>query len=64
MAMAPALTGALAAHPALDRWVAFPAPGRVPVRTGKVEIGQGVLTAMLQLAAEELDVAPARIAMS
>ncbi len=64
MTSAPALTGALAAHPALDQWVAFPAPGQVTVRTGKVEIGQGVLTAMLQLAAEELDVAPARIAMS
>jgi nicotinate dehydrogenase subunit B len=64
MTTAPTLTGALAAHPALEQWVAFPAPGRITVRTGKVEIGQGVLTAMLQLAAEELDVAPARIAMS
>ena len=41
--------------------------GRVPftrpraVSTGRVEIGQGVLTAMLQIAAEELDVAPDRI---
>jgi CO/xanthine dehydrogenase Mo-binding subunit len=58
------LTGALAEHPALDQWVAFPAPGKITVRTGKVEIGQGVLTAMLQLAAEELDVAPQRIAIS
>ena len=57
-------TGALAEHPALDQWVAFPAPGKITVRTGKVEIGQGVLTAMLQLAAEELDVAPQRIAIS
>jgi len=60
----PALTGALAEHPALDQWVAFPAPGRITVRTGKVEIGQGVLTAMMQFAAEELDVAPQRIAIS
>src|SRR5262249_16982577 len=59
-----ALPGALAENPALDRWVAFPAPGRVTVRTGKVEIGQGVLTAMMQIAAEELDVAPQCIAMS
>ena len=36
----------------------FPTPGRVTVSTGRVEIGQGVLTAMLQIAAEELDVAP------
>jgi len=62
-ATAPALTGALAEHPALRQWVAFPAPGKVTIYTGKVEIGQGVLTAMLQLAAEELDVAVERIAI-
>jgi CO/xanthine dehydrogenase Mo-binding subunit len=61
MTAAPALTGALAEHPALDQWVAFPEAGKVTIYTGKVEIGQGVLTAMRQLAAEELDVAPARI---
>ncbi len=58
---APALTGALAEHPALRQWVAFPKPGQIVVYTGKVEIGQGVLTAMRQLAAEELDVDVARI---
>jgi CO/xanthine dehydrogenase Mo-binding subunit len=51
----------LAANPRLDRWVGFPSPGRVTVSTGRVEIGQGVLTAMLQIAAEELEVTPARI---
>src|SRR5437588_4469341 len=51
----------LAANPRLDRWVSFPEPGRVRVATGRVEIGQGVLTAMIQIAAEELDVAPERI---
>ena len=44
----------------LDQWVGFPAPGRV-ARPGRVEIGQGVLTAMLQIAADELDVSPERI---
>ena len=53
--------GTVAANPRLDQWVRFPAPGRVTVSTGRVEIGQGVLTAMLQIAAEELDVAPDRI---
>jgi nicotinate dehydrogenase subunit B len=56
-----ALPPLLAANPRLDQWVGFPASGRVVVSTGRVEIGQGVLTAMLQIAAEELDVAPERI---
>ncbi len=51
----------LQTNPRLDQWVKFTAPGRVTVSTGRVEIGQGVLTAMLQIAADELDVAPARI---
>src|SRR5215469_6529197 len=55
------LPALLADNPRLDRWVGFPEPGRVAVSTGRVEIGQGVLTAMLQIAAEELDVAPERI---
>lgn len=56
-----ALPLSLQDNPRLDQWVAFPAPGRVSVRTGKVELGQGVLTALLQVAAEELDVSPGRI---
>src|SRR5580692_6880757 len=51
----------LADNPRLDQWVGFPAPGRVRVSTGRVEIGQGVLTAMRQIAADELDVSPERI---
>jgi CO/xanthine dehydrogenase Mo-binding subunit len=51
----------LQTNPRLDQWVRFAAPGRVTVSTGRVEIGQGVLTAMLQIAADELDVAPERI---
>jgi nicotinate dehydrogenase subunit B len=51
----------LAANPRLDRWVGFSTPGRVTVSTGRVEIGQGVLTAMQQIAADELDIAPERI---
>jgi nicotinate dehydrogenase subunit B len=51
----------LADNPRLDLWVNFVAPGQVAISTGRVEIGQGVLTAMAQIAAEELDVAVARI---
>lgn len=43
--------------PSLDRWISFPAPGMVHLAVGKVEIGQGIVTALAQIAAEELDVA-------
>ena len=44
-------------NPILSQWIAFEEPGRVRVGSGKVEIGQGILTALTQIAAEELDVA-------
>ncbi|WP_029350209.1 molybdopterin cofactor-binding domain-containing protein [Bosea sp. 117] len=46
----------LADNPRLDTWIGFETPGRVRIATGKVELGQGVLTAIAQIAAEELDV--------
>ncbi len=55
------LPPALADNPRLDQWVRFPEHGQVEVATGKVEIGQGVLTAMRQIAAEELEVALGRV---
>src|SRR5258708_38956467 len=61
MSASPTLPPLLAANPRLDQWVRFPSPGHVTVSTGRVEIGQGVLTAMLQIAADELDVSPDRI---
>ncbi|HEY1475844.1 MAG TPA: molybdopterin cofactor-binding domain-containing protein [Pseudolabrys sp.] len=57
------LPGPLNDNPSLDRWVTFPAPGKVTVCTGRVELGQGVLTAMAQIAADELDVTLERIAI-
>ena len=48
-------------NPQLDAWVRVAPDGSVTVMTGRVELGQGILTAMRQVAAEELDVAPARI---
>src|SRR4029077_4393748 len=57
------LPGPLNDNPQLDRWVAFPLPGKVTVLTGRVELGQGVLTAMAQMAADELDVAIERISV-
>ncbi len=46
----------LAANPRLDRWVGFETPGLARVAIGKVEYGQGALTGLAQIAAEELDV--------
>jgi CO/xanthine dehydrogenase Mo-binding subunit len=56
-----ALPLSLSDNPLLSQWVAFTEKGRVRVGSGKVEIGQGVLTAMTQIAAEELDVRPDQI---
>jgi nicotinate dehydrogenase subunit B len=48
-------------NPILSQWIAFEENGRVRVGSGKVEIGQGILTALTQIAAEELDVRPDQI---
>jgi nicotinate dehydrogenase subunit B len=53
----------LARNARLDRWVEIRTDGVVEVRTGKVEIGQGITSALAQIAAEELDVDYARIRM-
>jgi CO/xanthine dehydrogenase Mo-binding subunit len=52
---------ALAANPRLDRWIRFDAAGEVTVAFGKTENGQGVMTALAQMAADELDVDFARV---
>jgi nicotinate dehydrogenase subunit B len=51
----------LRVNPLLSRWIAFGEEGRVEVRVGKVELGQGIVTALGQIAAEELDVGWSRI---
>jgi CO/xanthine dehydrogenase Mo-binding subunit len=55
------LPGSLTATPRLDRWLAFGREGHVTVTPGKVELGQGILTALAQIVADELDVAMARV---
>ena len=47
----------------LDAWIRINADGTATVFTGKVELGQGILTALAQIAAEELDLPLARVAM-
>ncbi|WP_250493953.1 molybdopterin cofactor-binding domain-containing protein [Caballeronia sp. GAWG1-1] len=56
-----ALAGSLKTNPYLDSWIKIDRTGKVTVYTGKVELGTGVRTALLQIAAEELDMAPALI---
>jgi nicotinate dehydrogenase subunit B len=55
------LAGSLKTNPRLDRWLCVNRNGTVTVYPGKVELGQGILTAITQAAAEELDVALDRI---
>jgi len=59
----PTLPKSLAANPILSRWVNVHGDGVVDVRVGKVELGQGILTALAQLAADELDVDLAQVRM-
>jgi CO/xanthine dehydrogenase Mo-binding subunit len=55
-APAPKPPGSLATTPYLDSWIRIDADGSITVFTGKAELGQGVKTAIQQIAAEELDV--------
>ena len=55
------IPASLAANPRLDRWVGFETPGVVRVAFGKVEYGQGAMTGLAQIAAEELDVGMDRL---
>jgi len=59
----PKLPVSLAANPTLSSWVKFAGDGQVTVSPGKVEIGQGIVTALAQIAADELDVDLSRVRM-
>lgn len=43
-------------YPNVSDWLDFTRDGYVGIKTGKVEFGQGILTALLQIVAEELNV--------
>jgi len=51
----------LRTNPRLDDWISIEAEGRIRVRSGKVDIGQRISTAVALIVAEELDVDFARI---
>ncbi|HEV7394379.1 MAG TPA: molybdopterin cofactor-binding domain-containing protein, partial [Burkholderiales bacterium] len=57
----PALPGSLSKAPLLDSWIRIDADGTITVFTGKAELGQGIKTALIQVAAEELVVEPRSI---
>src|SRR4051812_15146814 len=60
---AASLPVSLAANPVLSSWVRFSSDGQVMISPGKVEIGQGIVTALAQIAADELDVDIVRVQM-
>ena len=63
-AAAPAkLPGSLEANKRISQWIKISAAGTVEVSPGKVDIGQGITTALTQIAADELGVKPERIRM-
>ncbi|HVZ54529.1 MAG TPA: molybdopterin cofactor-binding domain-containing protein [Pseudolabrys sp.] len=55
--------GSLKKYPYLDSWIAIGGDGHVTVFTGKAELGQGIMTALMQCAAEQLAVNPEAITM-
>ncbi len=57
------LPRSLTANPRLSRWLSVSPSGVISVCIGKVEFGQGIITALAQLASEELDVDIRQITM-
>lgn len=57
------LPTSLVENPRLDRWIRFQPDRTVRIATGKVEIGQGIVTALNQIAADELDLPLDRVSM-
>lgn len=55
------LPGSLDKAPWLDAWIRVGADNRVTVFTGKAELGQGIKTALMQVAAHELRLDPGRM---
>ena len=49
------LPGSLSRYPKVNAWLEVLEDGRIRVFTGKIELGQGISTAVAQMAAEELN---------
>jgi nicotinate dehydrogenase subunit B len=57
----PLITRSATLHPSMRAWLRIHADGTVAMMSGKVELGQGIKTALAQIVAEELDVGIDRI---
>jgi len=57
------LPNSLLENPDLDTWIKINQDETITIFSGKVEYGQGIETALAQIAAEELDVSIARLQM-
>lgn len=55
------LSASLLNNPELDDWITISPDGQLIIATGKAELGQKITNAIAIIAAEELDVDPARI---
>ncbi len=55
------LPPAIEAEPRVERWVRLSDTGTIEVSTGKVELGQGISTAIAQIAAAQLQVSTDRV---
>ncbi|WP_050419488.1 xanthine dehydrogenase family protein molybdopterin-binding subunit [Bradyrhizobium tropiciagri] len=57
------LPGSLDDTPRIDAWIRIDASGAASILTGKAELGQGLKTALLQVAAEELKLPLGRLSL-
>jgi len=57
------LPGSLDDTPRIDAWIRIDASGAATILTGKAELGQGLKTSLLQVAAEELKLPLARLSL-
>ncbi len=60
----PGQTQKLRGNASLDTWIRVEAGGQIVISAGKVEFGQGIRTALAQIAAEELDITLSRLRMA
>ncbi len=58
------LPASLKANPRLSQWLAIHTDGTVTVRSGKVDLGQGISRALSQIVADGLGINPERIHMA